>query len=127
MKTVKVVAALIENDGKYLVGCRSTGKFTGFWEFPGGKVEDNEENISALKREILEELGVEIKVQKLELSIEHQYSDFYLVMNCFRCELESTLFELNDHSEIKWIDPKGETKLNWLPADTQIVEYLKVL
>ena len=61
MKTVKVVAALIKQDSKYLIGLRSTGKFVDFWEFPGGKVEPNEDHISALKREIKEEFNVEIK------------------------------------------------------------------
>jgi len=122
-KTI-VVAALISQNGKYLIGLRSTGKFTNLWEFPGGKVEENEDQKNALKREIKEEFDVEVEVKDLIKKIEHQYPDFYLEMYCFECKLLTYDFKLNDHSEIMWFDPKNPVELNWLPADIAIVEYL---
>lgn len=124
MKKVIVVAAIIKEVDKYLIGLRSTGKFVNLWEFPGGKVDENEDQKVALKREIKEEFNVEIEVKDLIKKIEHQYPDFYLEMYCYECKLLSDDFNLNDHSEIMWFDPKNPVELNWLPADVAIVEYL---
>lgn len=125
MKMIKVVAALINQNNKYLVGLRSTGKYVNFWEFPGGKVEENEDHETALIREIKEEFNVGVEVKKLIKKIEHQYPDFYLEMYCYECRLITDNFILNDHSEIMWFDPKNPVDLEWLPADIAIVEYLK--
>lgn len=124
MKKIKVVAALIKYNNKYLIGLRSTGKFVNLWEFPGGKVEQNEDHITALKREINEEFNVEIDVLGLQKKIEHQYPDFYLEMYCYDCKLLTNDFVLNDHSQITWFDPKNPIELNWLPADVAVFEYL---
>ena len=123
-KIVTVVAALIKQDSNYLIGLRSTGKFINLWEFPGGKVEPNEDHISALKREIYEEFDVEIEVLGLQKKIEHQYPDFYLEMYCYDCCLITNNLVLNDHSQIMWFDPKNPIVLNWLPADIELVNYL---
>lgn len=120
-----VVASLIVNKSKYLIGLRSTGKFINLWEFPGGKVEENEDHKSALIREIREEFNVDIEVKNLVKKIEHQYPEFYLEMYCYECNLITDNFILNDHSEIMWFDPKNPIDLEWLPADIAIVEYLK--
>jgi len=125
MRKLIVVAALIKAKDKYLIGLRSTGKLTDLWEFPGGKVEENEDHKSALIREIKEEFNVEIEVYDLIKKIEHQYPDFYLEMYCYECRLITNNFKLNDHSEIMWFDPKNPIDLEWLPADIAIVEYLK--
>lgn len=125
MDKITVVSALIKKDSKYLIGLRSTGKFIDLWEFPGGKVEENEDQISALKREIYEEFKVEIEVLGLQKKIEHQYPEFYLEMYCYECSLITNNFVLNDHSQIMWFDPKNPIELNWLPADIAVVEYLK--
>jgi len=125
MVKIIVVAALTQQNGKYLIGRRSTGKFINLWEFPGGKVEDGEDHKTALIREIKEEFNVDIEVDNLIKKIEHQYSDFYLEMYCYECSLITENFKLNDHSEIIWFDPKNPVDLEWLSADIAIVEYLK--
>jgi len=125
VRSITVVASLIKNDNKYLIGLRSTGKFINLWEFPGGKVEDKEDHKSALIREIKEEFNVDIEVKNLVKKIEHQYPDFYLEMFCYECRLITDDFKLNDHSEVMWFDPKNPIELEWLPADVAIVEYLK--
>ena len=125
MRKLIVVAALIKVKNKYLIGLRSTGKYINLWEFPGGKVEDDEDQKSALIREIKEEFNVDIEVKNLVKKIEHQYPEFYLEMYCYECNLINDNFILNDHSEIMWFDPKNPIDLEWLPADIAIVEYLK--
>lgn len=125
MIKIIVVAALIQKNSKFLIGLRSTGKFINLWEFPGGKVEENEDHKSALIREIREEFNVDIEVKNLVKKIEHQYPEFYLEMYCYECNLITDNFILNDHSEIMWFDPKNPVDLEWLPADIAIVEYLK--
>ena len=125
MRKLIVVAALIKVKYKYLIGLRSTGKYINLWEFPGGKVEDDEDQKSALIREIKEEFNVDIEVKNLVKKIEHQYPEFYLEMYCYECNLINDNFILNDHSEIMWFDPKNPIDLEWLPADIAIVEYLK--
>jgi len=126
LKSINVVAALIYNQKRFLLGKRSSGKFTGFWEFPGGKVEENETPEIALFREIKEELGVDLVIKRLLVSINHQYPDFFLNMDCYLCTVESLDFHLNDHSEIAWFDPRNVTDdFNWLPADIKVVEYLR--
>ena len=125
MRKLIVVAALIKVKNKYLIGLRSTGKYINLWEFPGGKVEDDEDQKSALIREIKEEFNVDIEVKNLVKKIEHQYPEFYLEMYCYECNLINDNFILNDHSEIMWFDPKHPVDLEWLPADIAVVEYLK--
>ena len=125
MIKIIVVAALIQKNSKFLIGLRSTGKFINLWEFPGGKVEGNEDQKAALVREIKEEFNVDIEVKNLIKKIEHQYPEFYLEMYCYECYLITDNFILNDHSEIMWFDPKNPVDLEWLPADIAIVEYLK--
>ncbi len=125
MIKIIVVAALIQKNSKFLIGLRSTGKFINLWEFPGGKVEGNEDQKAALVREIKEEFNVDIEVKSLIKKIEHQYPEFYLEMYCYECYLITDNFILNDHSEIMWFDPKNPVDLEWLPADIAIVEYLK--
>lgn len=122
-----MVAALIKQKNKYLIGLRSTGRFTNLWEFPGGKIEENEDHISALKREIYEEFHIEIEVFGLVKKIEHQYQDFNLEMYCYECKLLTDDFIFNDHSQIMWFDPKYPIDLNWLPADIELVDYLTSL
>ena len=126
MESIHVVAALIYDQNRFLIGKRSTGKFTGLWEFPGGKVEESETPEIALVREIKEEFGVDLVIKRVLVSIDHQYTDFILNMDCYLCTVDSTDFDLNDHSEITWFDPKNDTiEINWLPADIKVVEYLK--
>ena len=87
MKSVKVVAAVIERDGRILATQRATGAFAGGWEFPGGKVERDETLEQALHREIREELDARIEVGELIVEVEHAYDDFLLELSCFHCRL----------------------------------------
>ena len=121
MKILKVVAAIIEKDGKILIARRNYGEFKGYFEFPGGKYENDESGPQAIKREIREEFDVLIKVKDLVCTVEHQYDSFYLVMDCFRCALLEDKLILHDHSEIRWIDA-DEKDIKWCPADQKVIE-----
>ena len=80
MKTIHVVAAIIENEGKILATQRGYGEFEGMWEFPGGKVEPGESSREALVREIQEELGADIAVGDYVCTAEYDYPNFHLKM-----------------------------------------------
>ena len=121
MKTLRVVAAIIENNDKILIAQRMKGKLAGLWEFPGGKVENNETGEEAIIREIEEEFDTEINVKKYMATIEHQYDDFYLVMDCFICSIKEGKLTLHDHTAYRWIDPE-EKDIEWVPADVKVIE-----
>lgn len=106
MKTIRVVAAIIEKEDKILIAKRLKGEFAGLWEFPGGKYEEGETGEQAIKREIEEEFDVEIEVKNYLCTIEHQYDSFYLVMDCFICTLLTDKMVLHDHSDVKWVHPQ---------------------
>ena len=123
MKTIKVVAAIIEKEEKIFIAKRLYGEFAGLWKFPGGKYEIGETGEAAIKREIKEEFDIEINVKEYLCTVEHQYNSFYLVMDCFICNMVTDDLVLHDHSDAKWINPydKGVT---YLPADKKvIIEY----
>ena len=120
MKTIRVVAAIIEKDNKIMIAKRLKGEFAGLWEFPGGKYEEGETGEQAIKREIEEEFDVEINVDQFLCTVEHQYSSFYLIMDCYICDLISENMMLHDHSAIRWIDPE-ETEIDWVPADKKVI------
>ena len=121
MKTIHVVAAIIEKEDKILIAQRLKGEHQGLWEFPGGKVEDNETNEQALIREIKEEFETDIQINSYLTTLEYQYPAFYLVMDCYICTLISESMQLNDHSAIRWIAPQ-DTNINWVPADILVIE-----
>ena len=102
MKTVRVVAAEIKstNENKepiIFATQRGYGDFKGGWEFPGGKIEEGETSEQALKREIMEELDTEISVGELIDTIEYDYPQFHLSMDCFWCEIVSVNLVLKEH------------------------------
>lgn len=121
MKKLNVVCAIIEKDDKILIAKRLKGEFEGLWEFPGGKIEPNETNEQAIIREIQEEFDAKINVEKYLCTIEHEYSSFYLVMDCFICTLKEEELVLHDHSAIKWIHP-FDNQVGWCPADTKVIK-----
>lgn len=126
MKKLKVVAAVIEKKDKILIAQRLKGDLEGRWEFPGGKYEENETGEQAIRREIREEFDVDLIVKEYLFTIEHQYPDFHLVMDCFRCKLEDENITLHDHKAIRWIDPYE--KADYAPADMKVIEeYRKLL
>lgn len=125
MKTIQVVAAIIVRDNEVFATKRGYGDFKGGWEFPGGKIEEGETPKEALRREIKEELDIEISVGELFEMIEYDYPEFHLSMQCFLCEIESGNPKLNEHEDAKWLTKNTLASVEWLPADVEIIEKLK--
>lgn len=125
MKTVNVVAAIIKDNDKIFATQRGYGDLKGGWEFPGGKVEDHETLQEALKREIKEELDVEIEVDDFLTKIEYDYPNFHLSMNCFFARIINGKLKLKEHSNAKWLASDELDSVDWLPADITIIDLIK--
>ena len=126
MKTIRVVAAVIYADGKIFATQRGYGEFKGGWEFPGGKIEEGETPMAALKREILEELDTEIAVGELIDTIEYDYPNFHLSMECFWCDVIRGDLVLKEHESARWLDKESLYSVEWLPADVSLIEKIKM-
>ena len=122
MKTVKVVAAIIIHDNKIFATQRGYGEFKDGWEFPGGKIEPGETPQEALAREIKEELDIEIEVKDFLETVEYDYPEFHLSMDCFFCVIRSGELVLKEHEAAKWLTVETLDSVDWLPADKGLVE-----
>lgn len=130
MKTVRVVAAVIKavNDKKepiIFATQRGYGEFKDGWEFPGGKIEAGETPQEALKREIMEELDTEVKVGALIDTIEYDYPNFHLSMDCFICNILEGDLVLKEHEASKWLSKDELYSVDWLPADKKMIEKIE--
>lgn len=125
MKTIRVVAAVIRKDDKIFATQRGYGELKGGWEFPGGKIEEGETPQEALKREIEEELDTEISVGELIDTIEYDYPNFHLSMDCFWCEILEGKLVLKEHEAARWLDRKTMDDVEWLPADVTLMGKIK--
>ena len=103
MKTIKVVAAIIIDKDRVFATQRGYGDFTGGWEFPGGKVEIDEKPEEAIVREIQEELDAEIEVMGFLDTVEYDYPEFHLSMDCFVCRIQSGELVLREHTDAMWL------------------------
>lgn len=122
-KTIKVVAAIITKDNKIFATQRGYGDFKDGWEFPGGMVEPGEKPEDVIVREIKEELGADIKVTGFLTTVEHDYPQFHLSMDCFRAEhKDGTEMTLIEHEAAKWLTKDELDSVDWLPADVKVVE-----
>ena len=126
MKQINTVGGLIVNDeGKILCTERGESKYDYIsfkWEFPGGKVEDGETNEETLKRELMEELEIEVDIIKKFYQVEHDYPDFHLSMPVYLCKLKSTAIKLMVHKSIRWLSPNEMMSLDWAAADIPVAE-----
>lgn len=121
MKTINVVAAVIFKDDKVFATQRGYGEFKDGWEFPGGKVESGESPEDALRREIREELEVDVNVGDLIETIEYDYPAFHLSMKCFACTIAGRSPHLLEHEAAKWLTSKQLGSVDWLPADVTLI------
>jgi 8-oxo-dGTP diphosphatase len=127
MKTIRVVAAVIRDGERIFATQRGYGDYKDGWEFPGGKIEEGETPQQALKREIMEELETEITVGELIDTIEYDYPNFHLSMDCFWCELVSGDLTLKEHEAAKWLDKNTLDSVDWLPADITLIDKIRTV
>ena len=106
MKKLEVVAAIIKENEKYFATQRGYGEFKGWWEFPGGKIENGESKEEALKR------------------VHFDYPEFHLIMHCFICHITAGQPQLLEAKAAKWLDKNDLASVEWLPADRAILHLI---
>lgn len=121
MKTINVVAAVIMKEGRVFATQRGYGEFKDGWEFPGGKVEAGESPEEALRREIREELEVEVNVGDFIDTIEYDYPAFHLSMKCYACTIAGGSPHLLEHEAARWLSADQLDSVAWLPADITLI------
>ena len=124
-KRIRVVAALIRKEDQVFATQRGYGAYKDWWEFPGGKVETGETPEEALVREIREELGAGIAVDRYLTTVEYDYPEFHLSMDCFWCHIEEGELVLLEHEAAKWLPLCHLRQVDWLPADVLVVEKIE--
>jgi 8-oxo-dGTP diphosphatase len=125
IKTYHVTAAIIYQQDKILIARRAPDKhLSGYWEFPGGKIEAGETPQECLKREIKEELGIGINVGDFFMENEHHYGEKIIRLQAFECEHVSGDITLSDHDQIAWITRTEFKNYDFAPADLPFIKSL---
>lgn len=125
MKIVKVAAAIILHENRIFATQRGYGEFKDGWEFPGGKIELGETSQEALVREISEELDIAIEVNDFLETVEYDYPDFHLSMDCFICSIKSGELVLKEHEAARWLTKDTLDSVEWLPADQGLIDKVR--
>ena len=126
-KHIQVAAALLFQEGKIFATKRGDSPYPYVahkYEFPGGKIEQGESGESAVKREMKEELDMDVKVGSLYAKHTFEYPDFIITLSLYECEMASS-FLLKEHESYAWIAPKDLNEEEWAPADADILASLK--
>ena len=124
---IEVVAALIRNNGKFMICQRPENKSRALlWEFPGGKVEAGETKEAALARECREELAIELEVGKMFADSTFVYPDISVHLSLFEARIVCGEPKLLEHRDIRWITPEEAHLFEFSPADVPFVEKLTI-
>ena len=122
---IRVVAAMIDRDGKYLITQRRpTATLPLLWEFPGGRVEEGESDEAALARELKEEMEIEVDVGDRVIHVQHSYPHYDIDFRVYRCKL--TAGEIN-HKKVhdhRWVSPQEMDQYEFPAADEKTVAQL---
>lgn len=125
-KKVEVVAGIIIYKAEILCVQRGISKFDYVsykYEFPGGKIEEGESRIEALRREVNEELDMKLSVEEEDyfITVDYHYPDFDIIMHGYICKVVNKIFVLKEHVDYKWMTKDKLLSLDWAPADIPIV------
>jgi len=125
MGIIKVVCGIIFKEDKIFLCRRNPNKsLAGYWEFPGGKIESGEGEKDALSRELLEELGMKVKVLEHYKTVVHPYEKFTIELIAYTCQFQEANYILTDHDQYEWVDKEDLTKWNLAPADIPLANAL---
>ncbi len=117
-RTIRVVAAVLEKEGRYLITQRrATAVLPLMWEFPGGRVEEGETDAHALKREVRHRLGAEIEVGKLISFVSHPYEHYVVDLFLYECTLLGETLEARNVNAFKWVTSAEFDQYPFTPAD----------
>ena len=124
---LKVVAALIKKDNKILIAKRSTGNkdVIGKWEFPGGKVEENETEKQAIEREIKEEFDILVRAEKFITNVISKDKKSEIDLKLYLCKYIDGKIKLNDHSDYKWVDKDDILDFDLADLDVELVRKME--
>lgn len=124
---INVTAGLIRKEGKLLITRRPKGShLAGLWEFPGGKQEPGETLEICMEREIREELGMDVRVKKLLLTVHHEYDTKAVDLHFFECETMKGSPKALDGQELRWVAPSDLKRYDFPPPDKRIVDLLAI-
>ena len=125
MKPTNVVAAIIKKGNYYLLAKRNKNKYMGLkWEFPGGKVEQNETFKEALCREILEELNVNIEIHNKVAEESYRDEEINITLHYYMCSLIDRNILLSEHEAIEWVKKQDFLKYEFVPGDGDITSLI---
>ena len=125
MNPIDVVAAIIKREDYYLLAKRNKDKYMGLkWEFPGGKVEQNETFKEALSREILEELNVNIQIHSKIAEERYQDEEINIVLHYYMCSLIDNDIVLSEHEAIEWVKKQDFINYEFVPGDGDITSLI---
>jgi len=125
MRCIEVVAGVFMKKNQVFCAQRKDyGLLALKWEFPGGKIEKDETNETALKRELLEELEIDSNIGEFYITVNHQYDTFHLTMHVYMCTGDLNKYKLNEHNNAKWVNINELLDLDWAEADIPIVNKL---
>jgi len=129
MKYIEVACAIIERGGKVLCTQRSeTMSLPLKWEFPGGKINEGESPEECLKRELAEELGIEVSIGAPLSVSTYRYPTFSVTLYPFICKIISGEIVLHEHAAMSWLSPEELQNLDWAEADGPVIkEYQRQL
>lgn len=117
-RTIRVVAAVIEDGGRYLVTQRrSTAVLPELWEFPGGRVEDGESDAEALRREIQERLEADVDVVQMISFVSHPYEHYTVDLYLYQCVLKSAQLNPRGVKDYRWLTSAELDQYPFTPAD----------
>ena len=123
---VRVVAGVLTQGQSFLIARRRNGKsLAGYWEFPGGKLEDNESPEQALKRELQEEFSIDVTVEGYIGRSEYDYDHISIELLAYRASIHTGEFKLTDHDAIEWVTIEQAKSYRLAPADIPILDQLE--
>ena len=124
-RSIKVVAAILIEGESFFATQRGYGAWKDWWEFPGGNIEAGETPEKARVREIKEELDTLISVDEFFMTVEYDYPEFHISMDCFICSVISGELTLLEHESARWLPLRDPWQVRWLPSDIEVVQKLK--